>query len=95
MLKHGEINPLNVHGLRRLTWCPPHFTKVSFAPYISEKDISDWIYENLSERFYLAYEDVRYQDKIDRVMVCGFESGAEASYFGLWLPSINVNYAMF
>ena len=47
MLKHGDVNPLNVHQLRQLSWCPPHFTQVIFEPYITHKNVTDWLYENL------------------------------------------------
>ena len=47
MLKHGEPNPLNVHQLRRVNHCPPHFEQVMFEPYATEKQITDWLYENL------------------------------------------------
>ena len=54
MLKHGEINPLNVFGLRRMDHCPPHFEKVYFDLRTSEKHISDWIYEHLIGRFWFG-----------------------------------------
>ena len=54
MLKHGEPNPLNVFGLRKLDHCPPHFERVVFDIKTSEKQITDWIHENLSGRFYLG-----------------------------------------
>jgi hypothetical protein len=52
MLKYGEVNPLNVFGLRRLDHCPPHFTKIHFDLRTSFKDITDWVFENLEGRFY-------------------------------------------
>ena len=52
MLKHGEVNPLDVFGLRKLDHCPPHFERVIFDLRLSKKDIIDWIYENLEGRFY-------------------------------------------
>lgn len=95
MLKHGEVNALNVHGLRRMSWCPPHFTKVSFEPYVAEKTISDWIYENLQGRFFLAYEDVLTGGRSNRLLTAAFEHGGEASFFGLWLPSLNLQNSDF
>ena len=90
MLKHGEVNPLNVFGLRKLEHCPPHFEQVSFSPYVNEKQISDWIYENLSGRFYVGYRDINLErSTVERQLVAAFEQSSEASYFSLFLPQIN------
>lgn len=86
MLKHGEVNPLNVHGLRQLDWCPPHFACVEFDSHTSEKTISDWIYENLSGRFYIGRLDHTFPDP--RIVVA-FEDHSESSYFSLFIPQIN------
>lgn len=93
MLKHGEVNPLNIHGLRQISWCPPHFEQLLFDPSVTEKVIADWIYENLSGRFYLGQADVKSADgrPTYRQMLVAFEHASEASYFGLCLPQINVN----
>lgn len=94
MLKYGEINPLNVFGLRQLTThCPPHFEKVVFDIKTSEKRITDWIYENLSGRFWIS--DVYTGHDNDKPAMCkcvAFEEKSEASYFALCLDQINVYY---
>ena len=90
MLKHGEVNPLNVFGLRKLEHCPPHFEQVVFWPNVNEKHVSDWIYENLSGRFYVGYRDISQDNKpAQRHMVAAFEQASEASYFSLFLPQVN------
>lgn len=91
MLKHGEINPLNVHGLRRLTWCPPHFTRVIIPGTPSEKIITDWLYENLSGRFYVGITDVHADEvkqQLVRQTIVAFEIASEASYFSLFIPQL-------
>ena len=85
MLKHGEVNPLNVHGLRQLTHCPPHFERVEFVPIATVKHLSDWIFENLQGRFYIGAVDTAQQ----RLTLVAFELASEASYFSLLLPQIN------
>ena len=87
MLKHGEVNPLNVHGLRELNWCPPHFTRVMFDPLITKKTVTDWLYENLAGRFYVGDSDVN----DSRQLLVAFEIPSEASYFSLFLPQINTS----
>lgn len=90
MLKHGEANPLNIFGLRKLDHCPPHFERVEFNPYANEKAIQDWIYENLSGRFYIGYRDVNSNgSQFQRQLIVGFEQASEASYFSLFLQQIN------
>ena len=54
MLKHGSANPLNVFGLRRLDHCPPHFCRIEFRCQTYDKQITDWIYENLEGRFWFG-----------------------------------------
>jgi hypothetical protein len=92
MLKHGEVNPLNVSGLRKLEHRPPHFEQVIFDIKTTQKQISDWIYENLEGRFWLG--DV-YGNKGDNsrsvsINKCAaFERHSEASYFSLMLDTVN------
>jgi hypothetical protein len=85
MLKHGIINPLNVHGLRRLEYCPPHFERLYFDIKTSEKNIIIWILENLQGRFFLG--DVT-DEKHFRKCVA-FEIHSEKILFALQLDIIN------
>lgn len=89
MRRNDEPNPLNVHNLRRLSHCPPHFEKVIFKLTTkNEKDITDWIYENLTGRFYIGYEDLDGGIGYERHVVLGFELTTETSYFSLSLSNI-------
>ena len=92
MLKYGEANPLAVFGLRELNHCPPHFTVVDFSVKTNDKTISDWIWANLSGRFY--YGDHYYKDDANTVQltkIAAFEIPGEASMFALILDQINKN----
>jgi hypothetical protein len=63
-----------------------------FEPYATEKQITDWLYENLEGRFYVGNIDVARTPggkPIDRNLLVAFELPAEASYFSLILPTIN------
>ena len=85
-----EINPLNVFGLRRVEHCPPHFEIVVFDLRVPEQNITNWIYENLTSRFYFG--EHYYLDDANRIQKsykAGFELHSEASYFGLFLDQIN------
>lgn len=90
MLKHGEANPLAVFGLREMSHCPPHFTAVDFDLLTTSKNVSDWIWTNLSGRFW--YGDWYYKDTQGHVQMqkrAAFEIAGEASMFALILDQIN------
>jgi len=90
MLKHNEANPLAVFGLRELEHCPPHFAQVQFDLKSNQKTITDWIWTNLSGRFWVG--DWYYKDASNNVQiqkVAAFEIPGEASMFALILDQIN------
>lgn len=89
MLKHGEVNPLNVHLLRRTKNCPPHFTSIDFDLRTNQKNITDWIYENLSGRFWFGdyYEKLSAGGSLTKR--AAFEDPSECTYFILFLDQIN------
>lgn len=95
MLKYNEANPLDVFGLRQLDHCPPHFEVITFDLRANLKDLTDWIYENLSGRFFVgdhfaADADSQEPGRLKMQKAIAFERHEEASYFGLFLPNINV-----
>jgi len=86
MLKHGIINPLNALEIRRLDFCPPHFTPVTLEGlYCDLRDIDDWIYTNLEGRYSISTISVTNQEHVE----IGFENPNEASMFGLVVNQIN------
>lgn len=90
MLKYGEANPLAVFGLRQLDHCPPHFTRLEFNIKTTDKIITDWIWTNLSGRFWFG----DFYSKTDSGSVtfqkcAAFEIPGEASMFALILDQIN------
>jgi hypothetical protein len=92
MLKHNEVNPLAVFGLRELEHCPPHFVRVDFNLKAPEKVISNWIWANFDGRFW--YGDYYYKDEANNVAFqkcAAFEIPGEASMFALMLDQINKN----
>lgn len=90
MLKHNEVNPLAVFGLRRMEYCPPHFSPVQFNIRVNEKQITDWIWENLDGRFYVGdhYFETG-NGNFGSQKIAAFEEHGEASYFALVLDTIN------
>lgn len=91
MLKHNEVNPLTVFGLRRMGHCPPHFSTMTFDVKVNEKVISDWIWEHLTGRFFIGDAYIQ-QDGNTHIQIekqVGFEIQGELSYFSLMLDTIN------
>jgi hypothetical protein len=88
MLKYGEVNPLNVHGLREVEHCPPHFTVANIHLSTGVTQIKNWIWENLQGRFYIG--NTVFEPSIGNTVSVAFEIPGEASYFALSLPQINV-----
>lgn len=86
-----QLNDLNVHDLRIVDHCPPHFYPVDFDIRCGNpKKISDWIYENLQGRFFYG-EFVEGQGRSANIKQrAAFEIHSEASYFALVLNEINV-----
>ena len=90
MLRHGEVNPLAVFGLRRVDHCPPHFIQVMFDSKVSAKDLSDWVYSNTEGRFYIGDRYATNDDNTIFMSKCvSFEIPGEATYFALQLDQIN------
>jgi hypothetical protein len=50
-LKRGEINPLNVLGLRKLDFIPEHFTRISIDHTIDLVKLISWIEYHLNSRY--------------------------------------------
>ena len=93
-MKYNEVNPLNVHGLRQLNFCPPHFKKITIRKDETElkhvqkiKVVIDWIYEHLSGRFYIN-SSVSDKGKFANEFTIAFEEHSELSFFILSIPTI-------
>ena len=90
MLSNGEVNPMAVHGLRELMYCPPHFVKVQFDSRVSKKLITDWIWENLEGRFWFNdWYFISESGSVSMSSCAAFEISGEASMFALCLDQIN------
>ena len=95
MLKYGEPNILTIKNLRRITsHCPPHFEKVHFSMRGIDKDITDWIWENLSGRFYFGTVDIPSESGkgYSRSSMAAFEIASEASMFSFHISSVTPSY---
>lgn len=76
--------------MRRVEHLPPHFTTVLFNQTTTEKQITDWIWENLEGRFFYGdYYSESDSGSLSTQKVAAFESSGEASMFALILDTIN------
>ena len=88
-LVRSRVNPLNVLGLRRLNFIPPHFAKMS-SRSISEFDkIDRWIYSKLDSRFCVKKSYILDDsNKLVEVLEIGVEDPKELSMLTLGCPYI-------
>ena len=73
-LNRGEVNALGVLGLRRLSFIPYHFTKISIDPDVNLKLIEHWIEFNLNGRYSIRSSyGVDSKKTIKQMIEIGFE----------------------
>lgn len=90
MVKNNKINPLNILDLRRVEYCPPYFESVEISPsYNIIRAINDWIFENLSGRYFIS-NVASYEENmpIKQKVKIAFENPSELSYFILACPHL-------
>lgn len=94
MDKHLKVNPLNVFGMRRVIFCPPHFESVSVElMYNMGRSLEAWIEEHTSGRYYIGqkidsniFETNR--KKVKYSTIVSFETSKDLSYFLLACPHL-------
>jgi hypothetical protein len=91
-LAKGTINPLNVLGIRKLTFIPAHFSKITFSNLRNIEEINRWIYSNLNSRYCIRLKQSLNTDKkIIEIIEVGFEEPKELTMFSLSCPHLNKN----
>lgn len=93
MAKTKQINPLGILGMRRVDFCPPHFSTTNLPKiYNIEKAISEWIDDNLNGRYFIGSNIVLDEkDSMKIVYTVGFEENKELSFFMLACPFLKYN----
>lgn len=82
-LAKNTISKFNIFGLRKVKSCPPHFKTVCI-PYKWDTvtSVEDWIYENLSGRYYIGKNiSLDNNSTLQTSVLIGFENHKEASFF--------------
>lgn len=93
MAKKDSVNPLNVLEVRRVEFCPPYFESITISPtYNLARALNDWIYENLSGRYYIGQTvDIGDSQGTKQKIKVGFENPTEMSFFMLACPILKYN----
>jgi hypothetical protein len=89
-LSRGEINPLGVLGLRKLTFIPEHFSKLSFDRTIDIKLLEHWVSYNLNSRYAIIRRIALDQNKkMVEVVEIGIEDPRELTMLSLGCPYLH------
>jgi hypothetical protein len=92
-VKLKDPNPLDVLDLRRVDFCPPHFSTVEVSrKYNIDRAICDWIEDNLSGRYFFGHSiGFDKMNNLTQSNVVGFEQDKEMSFFVLACPHLKYN----
>jgi len=89
-LSRGEVNPLGVLGLRKLSFIPEHFTKISVDTFVNVKLLDHWIGYNLNSRYAIKKQyTVDHNNKMVEVLEVGMEDPREITMLTLGCPYIH------
>lgn len=89
-LSRGEINPLGVLGLRKLTFIPEHFSKLSVDRTIDIKLLEHWVSYNLNSRYAIIRRIALDQNKkMVEVVEIGIEDPRELTMLSLGCPYLH------
>jgi hypothetical protein len=91
-LSRGEVNPLGVLGIRKLSFIPKHFSSITVNKAADIKLIDHWINYNLNSRYALKKSLSLDQDrKMVEVIEIGVEDPKEILMLSLGCPLLHDN----
>jgi hypothetical protein len=85
-LSRGELNPLDVLGMRKLNFIPKHFQKITLETGFQDiKKIDQWINYYLNSRYAIEHtlKLNKNTNKITQVTIIGFEDPKEVTMLSL------------
>jgi hypothetical protein len=90
-LSRGEINPLSVLKLRKLSFIPNHFARITIkVPETDTKILDQWINYNLNSRYAIKKTfTLDSSNKMIEVLEIGMEDPKEITMFSLGCPYIH------
>jgi hypothetical protein len=88
-LSRNEVVPLSVLNLRRLTFIPEHFTKISL-PICDVRKLDHWINYYLNSRYAICRTlSLDSGNKMSEVLEVGLEDPREVSILTLGCPYVH------
>lgn len=91
-LMRGQINPLNVLGVRKLNYIPDHFETMTLSNQYYVDRIESWIYQNLDSRFAIVKSlKLDSNNKLVEVQELGVEDPKELTMLSLSCPYLDKN----
>ncbi|NBO99401.1 MAG: hypothetical protein EBU90_04640 [Proteobacteria bacterium] len=83
-IKRGQINPLGVLGLRKISFIPEHFVKLSVPKNVDIRSIERWIETNLNSRYAIQSNfKVGSDNKLTNIIEIGLEDPKELTLLSL------------
>lgn len=89
-LSRNEVNPLSVLGVRKLSFIPNHFTKISVSNVSDSKNLDHWINYNLNSRYAIRKTlSLDQNNKMVELMEVGLEDPREITMLTLGCPYVH------
>lgn len=88
-LSRGEINPLGVLGVRKLSFIPDHFTKLYVDSSVNIKIIDEWITYHLNSRYAIRVCATTASDSPFKIIEIGIEDPREVTMLSLACPYLH------
>lgn len=89
-LSRSELNPLSVLGLRRLSFIPEHFKRITISKTVDIKLLDHWINYNLNSRYSLKRSIILDKNKkMAEVIEVGIEDPKEILMLTLGCPILH------
>lgn len=91
-LSRGTVNPLGVLGLRKLSFIPEHFSRITVNKAVDAKLLDHWINYNLNSRYALKKVlSLDQNKKMTEVVEVGMEDPKEILMLTLGCPLLHDN----
>lgn len=91
-LNRGEVNPLSVLGIRKLSFIPEHFSRISVNKNVDVKLLDHWINYNLNSRYVLRKSlSLDNNKKMIETIEIGIEDPKEILMLSLGCPLLHDN----
>jgi hypothetical protein len=89
-LNRNEVNPLSVLGVRKLSFIPEHFSKISIDNKSDIKLLDQWINYHLNSRYALKKTfEINETKKIAETIEIGIEDPKELLMLTLGCPYVH------